>query len=631
MSISGRRAKKVASTRTTKQILSRSEDMNSSSNALKRSYFLLLSRRPEFRRLAALAVLFFVVTVAIADLTVGGVTQLSVNTSGTAPGGKSSFPAAGGNARNLAFASDATDIIENDINRVSDIFYRQRNSQSISLASVNTAGVAANGASGSPAVSTSLPSGFFVIVFESSATNLSPVQTSAMQSNIFIHVPTLGATEMISAAPNFTTPDGSAYLPSVTAILNKNNKNEVLVVFGSDSTNLVSTDSNGQADIFLATAVPPSTAEIANGTVSTVTTILISKAALAGEQANGPSFSPKISANGRYIAFVSRATNLTNPALTNTNSQIYRHDILTGNTILISQDSSGNVGDNESFFPEISYNGRYIAYSTFSTNLGEASPATNGLSVLRHDTVTGITTRVNINEQSVVGNAEGFLGISPNGRLIAFADSSSSLVPNDTNDVTDIFVKDLETGAIKLMSRDPISGLQSNATSTNPALTSDSLTSLTSVVAFESIASNLTTPSISDGNGNIFTAEVKLSVPVLSSGTRLDVPPDVTVRSKSLTFNAQVFTFSASAINAAIKASAATRLVRYDWDIRGSRTVGNKRRNIRIVTRTKRNTLTLSKLRKSNHDVRYRVVLIDAKGKVRLRTPYSPIQKVRTN
>lgn len=89
-----------------------------------------------------------------------------------------------------------------------------------------------------------------------------------------------------------------------------------------------------------------------------------------GAEGNLPSHDPSISADGRYIAFQSVATNL-DPTIEDTNNtpDIYLHDRLTGSTILVSKTESGSLPNGESGRPSISADGRFIAYQSASDNI----------------------------------------------------------------------------------------------------------------------------------------------------------------------------------------------------------------------------------------------------------------------
>ncbi len=570
------------------------------------------------------------------ELTLGALVQISTDQFGTAPNGSSSEAATSSNGRVVVFTTQASDLVAADTNGAGDIFLIDRKTGERVLVSLNnTLGVVGNEDSGNPSVSPTLPDGFYAIAFESASTNLSSVITTNDQTNIFIRLPTLQLTEIASAGPGFTSPNQSALQPDITVVRTSDNKNKILVVYSSDSTNLIDSDTNGQFDIFLSEGIPPASPSAPGETIRTTR---ISNAFSDAEQPDGASFTPQISDDGKFVVFASRASNLVFPPLPspNYNSQIYVYNVATKTTEIISRDINGNLGTGDSLFPRISYNGRYIAYSTYAANLVDGVASFYGLNVLRYDTVTKTTVRLNISAQGVAGDGIGTIDMSANGRLIAFADTAS-LVDNDNNSLPDIFVKDLDTGSLRLISNG-VADTASNGTSVNPRFAFETLTKLTGGVVFESTATNLTQPSLSDGSNNIFVREISFPVPEVSVDTRIEVPPDVKIRSKALIFSAQKFALESSearlvedGTNIQPLAAAATSSLRYQWDIRRSTTIGQRRRNVRYITRTKSTNLALNKLRKATYRVRNRVLVVDQQGQTRIRTPFSPMQSLSTN
>jgi Tol biopolymer transport system component len=161
----------------------------------------------------------------------------------------------------------------------------------------------------------------------------------------------------------------------------------------------------------------------------------------AGVQGDGPSYFPSISSDGRYVAFESTASNLV-PDDTNDTWDVFVHDRQTGQTTRVSVDSAGVQGDGPSYFPSISSDGRYVAFESLSTNL--VPNDTNDMwDIFVHDRQTGQTSRVSVDSASVQGNSDSYLSsISSSGRYVTFMSLSNNLVPNDTNDTWDVFVHD---------------------------------------------------------------------------------------------------------------------------------------------------------------------------------------------
>ena len=179
---------------------------------------------------------------------------------------------------------------------------------------------------------------------------------------------------------------------------------------------------------------------LAGGTTSRVSV------ALNGTQGSNDSGFPSVSADGRYVAFTSYAGNLVNGD-TNGVGDVFVHDRQTGQTTRVSVASDGTQGNDSSGRLSISANGRYVAFASLATNL--VSGDTNGaMDTFVYDRQTGQTTRVSGQLQTgTQGNDDsGFPSISADGRYIAFWSYASNLVSGDTNGVMDVFVNDRQTG-----------------------------------------------------------------------------------------------------------------------------------------------------------------------------------------
>ena len=239
------------------------------------------------------------------------------------------------------------------------------------------------------------------------------------------------------------------------------------------------------------------------GSAFTGTTERVSVDSAGGQ---GNSFSanePAISADGRFIAFESGATNLVVDD-TNGARDIFVHDRQTGITERVSVDSAGNEGNNDSNAPAITADGRFIAFTSYANNLVPGDTNTCGYSpgmcpdVFVHDRQTGITERVSADSAGNGGNHHSrYPAISGDGRHLAFMSYANNLVPDDTNDASDIFVHDRQTGITERVSVDS-AGSQANAGSGGGAMNADGR-----YVTIVSSASNLV-PDDSNGRGDAF-------------------------------------------------------------------------------------------------------------------------------
>src|SRR5207247_1588614 len=193
------------------------------------------------------------------------------------------------------------------------------------------------------------------------------------------------------------------------------------LAFASDATSLVPGDTNGNTDVFVHDRQTGTTERVSVDS--------------AGHEGNGYSQQPAISADGRFVAFTSDATNLV-PGDTNGVTDVFVHDRQTGTTERVSVDSAGNQGDRRSgnslSRPAISAGGRFVAFASDATTLVPGD--TNGdVDVFVHDRETGTTERVG---ERAVERPFGVTGpsLSADGRFVAFA-SRTLLFPGDTNGV----------------------------------------------------------------------------------------------------------------------------------------------------------------------------------------------------
>jgi hypothetical protein len=214
------------------------------------------------------------------------------------------------------------------------------------------------------------------------------------------------------------------------------------------------------------------------------------------EPSNCSSGSPAISADGRYVAFQSCASNLV-PGDLNAQWDIFVYDTQTGTMELVSISSSQEQGQGESAEPAISANGRYVAFQSAADNL-VPDDTNNTYDVFVHDRLNGTTQRVSIASDGSQGNdLSGLPSISSDGTLIAFHSSANNLVPGDVNNAWDIFVHDTTSGLTELISQSS-TGVQGNSGSSVASISDDG-----NWVAFKSQANNLS-PDDTDNLYDIF-------------------------------------------------------------------------------------------------------------------------------
>lgn len=214
-----------------------------------------------------------------------------------------------------------------------------------------------------------------------------------------------------------------------------------------------------------------------------------------GAETDGHCLHPAISGDGSKVAFAATATNFAGSP--GGFIQVWLRNITTSTTELISKDNGGTAGNAGSFNPDLSYDGRYVTYDSRATNL--VSPAAGADNIYVRDRTANTTSLVSITTTGVAGGNAQLPVITADGRYIAFASFSNLLVLGDTNTQFDVFVRDLQTGSTGIVSRTS-TFLQGNGASNRPAIADGTLE-----VVFESYANNLV-PGDSNGMEDIFVA-----------------------------------------------------------------------------------------------------------------------------
>jgi hypothetical protein len=335
---------------------------------------------------------------------------------------------------------------------------RRRNHVSVERVSVASDGDEANGISVYPDIS---DNGRYV-TYRSDASDLVTNDTNNY-SDVFLYDQKTGYTSRVSVSSDGSEGNSFSGDPAISGDGN-------YIVYQSMSSNLVSGDTNDQADIFVFDQRTRITERVS--------------VASDGSESNRNSFSPDISDDGRYITYESRASNLV-LGDTNNNYDVFVYDRKTDITERISVASDGSEGNGGSQAPTISGNGRYVTYNSYASNLVPGD-TNNSLDVFVYDRKTGITERVSVDGDGSEGNGASLApDISDDGRYVSYHSFASNLVLGDTNNNSDVFVYDRKTGITERISV-ASDGSQGNGLSDFPTISDDGR-----YVAYQSEATNL--------------------------------------------------------------------------------------------------------------------------------------------
>jgi WD40 repeat protein len=354
------------------------------------------------------------------DRQTGETERVSVSSLGTEGNLASRFGTAsiGASGRFVAFNSAASNLVVGDTNGVDDIFIHDRQTGETERVNVDSLGTEAN-SSGQFASMSIAANGRFV-AFNSTASNLVPGDTNGYE-DIFIHDRQTGTTERVSV--DSSGAEANSYCGG--ASLSEDGR---YVAFHTRADNLVVGDTNGEVDVFVHDRQTGITERVSIDSSGTL-------------QGSDSSLGPRISADGRFVAFSSYATRLVHGD-TNRDWDAFVHDRHTGVTERVSVNSRGNEGHKASRVFSISANGRYVGFRSLSNNLVHGDTNKNEDAFV-HDRQTGVTERVSVNSSGLQGNGySSVTSISADGRYVAIGSRSDNLVAGDTNGVGDVFVHD---------------------------------------------------------------------------------------------------------------------------------------------------------------------------------------------
>ena len=287
--------------------------------------------------------------------------------------------------------------------------------------------------------------------------------------------PRPGRTEMVSVAVEGWA-DAYSHYPYIS-------DDGRFVAYQSASTNLVAGDTNNQTDIFIR--------DLQEGVTERL------NVAVDGTESNFNSGGVTMSPSGRYVAWSTMATNVLSEDANNIWDVLVK-DVQTGELMLASVANDGTQGGGWSVAPSAGgLDSGVIAFESDATNL--VPNDTNGVrDVFVRDFRTGTTTLVSSSASGELGNAvSNSASVSADGRLVAFSSMASNLVPGDSNERGDAFVKDIVTGQIQRITLTDLDG-ETNLGGGGAVISGDG-----STVMFSS-ASNDIVPADGNAGGNQF-------------------------------------------------------------------------------------------------------------------------------
>jgi Tol biopolymer transport system component len=335
------------------------------------------------------------------DSDVGGVRDVYVFDRSTgrtervsAGNGDSLRPTVSAGGRHVAFWSKATDLVPGDTNRRADAFVHDRMTHTTVRVSVAGDGTQGNGDSARPVIS----GDGRLVAFESSATNLAPGAGGGR--HVFVHDLTAGTTTSV----------GPGLRPSIS-------DDGRVVAFNSDAA-LVPEDTNHSSDVYVRDLVSDSTARVSVA---------------------GGSYSPSLNGDGRMVAFWSSASDLV-AGDTNRADDVFVHDRATGETTRASVGGEGRQANSLSTDPDLSPDGRWVAFWSSATNLvpGDTNRAAD---VFLHDRSTGATTRVSVASDGTQSDGHSYSpNVAAGGEVVAFDSLGTNLAPGEANRGSAVFV-----------------------------------------------------------------------------------------------------------------------------------------------------------------------------------------------
>lgn len=411
--------------------------------------------------------------VFVRNQTTGAIVRASVSPAGTGGNGYSYWPSLSADGRYVVFASEANNLVGGDGNGDMDVFRRDLLAGTTTRVSVSSSGAESDADSSRPFLSAD---GRYVL-FNSEAWNLDAIDRNAY-ADPFLHDTQEGATQATVRIAYGT--QGAGF--SAQARIDTTPQGRFLS-FVSRASNLVPGDFTPLFDVFVRHLDTGATQRI-NVTAE-------------GGQADSDGYRPRLSADGRHVAFYSDATNLAGNAGNAFALDVFLRDRQTGTTELVSVGNSGEAGNHHSAAPELSADGRFVVFQSLAGNLAAGDTNTR-YDIFLRDRTLQTTQRLSVSTAGAQGNGDSIVpSISDDAAIVAFSSQATTLVAGDTNVAEDVFVRDVAAATTQLISKSPAGG-PGNGASNGVDISSDGR-----YVVFSSTASNLVAGD-TNGFGDVF-------------------------------------------------------------------------------------------------------------------------------
>jgi Tol biopolymer transport system component len=361
--------------------------------------------------------------------------------------------------RFVAFATTSPDISPLDTNGDpglgyggEDVFVRDRRAGRTTLVSVNAAGTGSgDAASGSPVIT---PDGRFVAFLSTARDLVSPDPGGPGFANVYLRDLHTNKTVLVSQSlsggrGNHVSGNGVNQGPSLHVSADGR-----YVSFISHASDLVAGDDSSQTDAFVR--------DVRDGV-----THLVSVNMTGTGGGNRGTDCAVMTPDGRFVAFLSESTDLAPSNFTGPARQVFLRDLQAGTTRLVSAThfdgsrSNGSADERHMGELDLSADGRFVAFASNATDLvtgdGNGTDIDRSQDVFVRDTVAGTTRLVSVNAAGTGAGAgqSGSLSMTPDGRFVVFISSADNLVAGDTNNLPDVFLRDVQAGTTALVTAGP--------------------------------------------------------------------------------------------------------------------------------------------------------------------------------